>query len=63
MTIPGMSAIRWIVVRLERTRPNFRRPGWRFRKYDVAPRLGLRAVERRLRQGLRLGEVSSETRV
>ena len=28
-------------------------PGRRFQKYEVAPRLGMRTVERRLRKGLR----------
>ena len=36
-----------------------RRQHWRFQKYDVAPRLGLRTVERRLREAVRQGEVLS----
>jgi hypothetical protein len=61
--MPGQSALRWLALRLERMRPDLRRPRWLFRKYDVAPRLGLRAVERRLRQGLQVSVVSSDTQV
>ena len=35
----------------------------RFKKYEVAPRLGARTVERRLRQALRQGSVSLETQL
>jgi hypothetical protein len=35
------------------------RQRWRFQKYDVAPRLGLRTVERRLREAVRQGEILS----
>ena len=36
-----------------------RQQHWRFQKYDVAPRLGLRTVERRLREAVRQGQILS----
>jgi hypothetical protein len=40
-----------------------RRQHWRFQKYDVAPRLGLRTVERRLREAVRQEEGLSSGRL
>lgn len=40
-------------------RLGMRRQHWRFQKYNVAPRLGLRTVERRLREAVRQGEILS----
>ena len=52
-----------LLLRLARMRPGIRRPRWRFRKYDVAPRLGWHPVERRLRRTLRLTNVTLDSPV